>query len=153
MKTGFRSILLAASVLAGLSGAALAGSLKIESWRNDDADIWKDKIIPAFRQSIPISRSSSHRPPPKEYNASLNARLEGGTAGDLITCRPFDASLELFNKGHLAALNDLPGMAGFSDVAKSAWTTDDGKIDLLRADGLGDPRLHLQQGDLREARV
>jgi raffinose/stachyose/melibiose transport system substrate-binding protein len=50
-----------------------------------------------------------------------------GTAGDIITCRPFDASLELFNKGHLASLNDLPSMAGFSDVAKSAWTTDDGK--------------------------
>ena len=64
---------------------------------------------------------------PKEYNAALNARLEGGTAGDIITCRPFDASLELFNKGHLASLNDLPSMAGFSDVAKSAWTTDDGK--------------------------
>ena len=65
--------------------------------------------------------------PPTEYNAALNARLEGGTAGDIITCRPFDASLDLFKKGHLAAVNDLPGMEGFSDVAKSAWTTDDGK--------------------------
>ncbi|NBR12134.1 MAG: carbohydrate ABC transporter substrate-binding protein, partial [Alphaproteobacteria bacterium] len=64
---------------------------------------------------------------PKEYNAALNARLAGGTAGDLITCRPFDASLELFNKGNLVPLNDLKGMANFSDVAKSAWTTDDGK--------------------------
>ena len=53
--------------------------------------------------------------------------MAGGTAGDLITCRPFDASLELFNKGNLAPLNDLKGMANFSDVAKSAWTTDDGK--------------------------
>lgn len=34
---------------------------------------------------------------PREYNAALNARLEGGTAGDIITRRPFDASLELFN--------------------------------------------------------
>src|SRR5690606_30277767 len=33
---------------------------------------------------------------------------------------------DLFKAGHLAALNDLPGMANFSDVAKSAWTTDDG---------------------------
>ena len=24
---------------------------------------------------------------PKEYNAALNARLDGGTAGDLVTCR------------------------------------------------------------------
>ena len=55
-------------------------------------------------------------------------QLEGGTAGDLITCRPFDASLELFNKGHLAAA-ERPRRAWRTsrDVAKSAWTTDDGK--------------------------
>ena len=56
----------------------------------------------------------------------LNTKLQGGTAGDLITCRPFDASLELFQQGHLASLNDLSGMENFSDVAKSAWITDDG---------------------------
>ncbi len=64
---------------------------------------------------------------PAEYNGVLNTKLEGGTAGDLITCRPFDASLALFQKGYLASLNDLPGMENFSDVAKSAWITDDGK--------------------------
>ena len=36
---------------------------------------------------------------PAEYNGVLNTKLEGGTAGDLITCRPFDASLELFQQG------------------------------------------------------
>ena len=56
----------------------------------------------------------------------LNTKLEGGTAGDLITCRPFDASLALYDKGYLASLNDLAGMENFSDVAKSAWITDDG---------------------------
>ena len=59
---------------------------------------------------------------PTEYNAALNAKLDGGSAGDIITCRPFDASLELFNKGHLAPLNDLAGMEGFSPVAKAAWS-------------------------------
>ncbi|MDX1521775.1 MAG: ABC transporter substrate-binding protein, partial [Anaerolineae bacterium] len=44
---------------------------------------------------------------------------------DLITCRPFDTSLGLFENGHLAPLNDLPGMENFGDVAKSAWITDD----------------------------
>ena len=57
---------------------------------------------------------------------ALNAKLEGGTAGDLITCRPFDASLALYDQGYLADLTDLPGMENFSDVAKSAWVTDDG---------------------------
>ena len=56
----------------------------------------------------------------------MNTRLEGGVAGDLITCRPFDRSLALFDQGHLASLNDLEGMANFGSVAKSAWVTDDG---------------------------
>ena len=123
----FKTLLLAAVATAAMAGAASAGKLTIESWRNDDAAIWKEKLIPAFNAKYPDIQVEFTPTAPKEYNASLNARLEGGTAGDIITCRPFDASLELFNKGHLAALNDLPSMANFSDVAKSAWTTDDGK--------------------------
>jgi raffinose/stachyose/melibiose transport system substrate-binding protein len=88
---------------------------------------------------------------PTEYNAALNSKLEAGSAGDLITCRPFDASLELYNKGYLADLKDLPHGELLADVAKSAWQTDDGANHLLRADGIGHPRLHLQQGCLRQA--
>ena len=120
-------IALAATSLAATMAMAQAGNLKIESWRNDDADIWNSKIIPAFNKAYPNIKVEFAPTAPKEYNAALNARLAGGTAGDLITCRPFDASLELFNKGNLVPLNDLKGMANFSDVAKSAWTTDDGK--------------------------
>lgn len=126
-KTGLKTMLLAAAAMTAFANAASAGKLTIESWRNDDATIWKEKIIPAFQAKYPDIQVEFTPTAPKEYNAALNARLEGGTAGDIITCRPFDASLELFNKGHLASLNDLPSMAGFSDVAKSAWTTDDGK--------------------------
>ncbi len=127
MKTTFKTLLLAAVATSAMAGVASAGKLTIESWRNDDATIWKEKLIPAFNAKYPDIQVEFTPTAPKEYNAALNARLEGGTAGDIITCRPFDASLELFNKGHLAALNDLPSMANFSDVAKSAWTTDDGK--------------------------
>lgn len=127
MTFGLKKVLYAATALAGMTSAAFAGSLTIESWRNDDATIWKDKIIPAFNAKHPDIQVTFSPSPPAEYNASLNAKLEGGTAGDLITCRPFDASLDLFNKGHLVSLNDLKGMEGFSDVAKSAWQTDDGK--------------------------
>ncbi len=115
-----------AALLAGLV-AAQAGNLKIESWRNDDADIWNSKIIPAFNKKYPDIKVEFAPSAPKEYNAALNARLAGGTAGDLITCRPFDASLDLYTKKNLDSLNDLKGMANYSDVAKSAWTTDDGK--------------------------
>ena len=58
--------------------AAQAGSLKIESWRNDDADIWNSKIIPAFNKTYPDIKVEFAPSAPKEYNASLNARLDGG---------------------------------------------------------------------------
>jgi raffinose/stachyose/melibiose transport system substrate-binding protein len=119
IKSIFKFTLLAATASLAFAGAASAGKLTIESWRNDDAAIWKDKIIPAFNAKHPDIQVEFSPTAPKEYNASLNARLEGGTAGDIITCRPFDASLELFNKGRLAGLNDLASMANFSDVAKA----------------------------------
>ena len=101
-------------------------TLVIESWRNDDLSIWQDTIIPAFEAKYPNIKVEFSPTAPAEYNGVLNTKLQGGTAGDLITCRPFDASLELFQQGHLASLNDLPGMENFGDVAKSAWITDDG---------------------------
>lgn len=105
---------------------AQGDALIIESWRNDDLSIWRDTIIPAFNAKFPDIQVEFQPSPPADYNALLNSRLEAGTAGDLITCRPFDASLDLFNGGYLASLNDLPGIDNFSDVAKSAWITDDG---------------------------
>ena len=115
-----------AALLAGVE-AASAGSIKVESWRNDDADIWNSQIIPAFNKKYPDIQVEFAPSAPTEYNAALNARLAGGAAGDVVACRPFDASLDLYKKGQLVSLNDLPGMNNFSDVAKSAWQTDDGK--------------------------
>jgi raffinose/stachyose/melibiose transport system substrate-binding protein len=118
-----------ATALLAMGGAAVASAqtLTIESWRNDDADIWNSQIIPAFNAKYPDIKVEFKPTPPTEYNAALNARLAGGTAGDLIACRPFDASLDLFKKGYLVPVNDIKGIDNFSDVAKSAWETDDGK--------------------------
>ena len=126
-RNAIKGLLLATSIL-GTAGIAQADdvTLTVDSWRNDDLAIWQEKIIPAFEAKNPGIKVVFAPTAPTEYNAALNAKLDAGSAGDLITCRPFDASLELFNKGHLAGLNDLPGMENFSDVAKSAWTTDDG---------------------------
>lgn len=106
---------------------AVSGELTIESWRNDDIDIWNEKIIPAFNKVHPDIKVTFAPTAPTDYNASLNAKLAAGSAGDLITCRPFDASLDLYKKGQLSDLNNEAGLANFSDVAKSAWQTDDGK--------------------------
>jgi raffinose/stachyose/melibiose transport system substrate-binding protein len=128
MKRAFSLVLLLALALSvGVTSAQDAPvTLVIESWRNDDLSIWNDVLIPAFEAQHPEINVEFQPAAPTEYNAALNAKLEGGTAGDLITCRPFDQSLQLYDAGYLADLTDLPGMENFSDVAKSAWITDDG---------------------------
>ncbi|OJY32999.1 MAG: sugar ABC transporter substrate-binding protein [Rhodobacterales bacterium 65-51] len=125
MKRTMRFALLASTMLAGAAQAEDV-TLTIESWRNDDLSIWQDTIIPAFEAANPGIKVVFAPSAPAEYNAVLNSKLDAGSAGDLITCRPFDASLELYNKGQLADLSGLASMANFSDVAKSAWQTDDG---------------------------
>lgn len=118
-----------AALVLGLAATPLMAqdvTLTIESWRNDDLTIWQQTLIPAFEASHPGIKVNFAPTAPTEYNAALNAKLEAGSAGDLITCRPFDASLALFEEGYLAPLADLEGIANFSDVAKSAWNTDDG---------------------------
>lgn len=125
MTRTLRMALLAGTMLGG-AAAAQDVTLTIESWRNDDLTIWQDTIIPAFEAAHPGIKVQFAPTAPAEYNAILNSKLDAGSAGDLITCRPFDASLELFDKGKLADLTDLASMANFSDVAKAAWQTDDG---------------------------
>lgn len=129
MKTQALTALLMASSILGSAGMAFAAdaTLTIESWRNDDLAIWQEKLIPAFEAKNPGIKVVFAPSAPTEYNAALNAKLDAGSAGDLITCRPFDASLELYKKGQLADLASLSGMENFSDVAKAAWTSDDGK--------------------------
>ena len=121
--------LLTTTIAAALpAGSALAQdvTLTIESWRNDDLTLWQDQIIPAFEASHPGIKVKFVPSAPTEYNAVLNSKLDAGSAGDLISCRPFDASLSLYQSGKLADLTDLAAMANYSDVAKSAWSTDDG---------------------------
>ena len=92
------SIILFFSFLFSIS-SALAGTVIIESWRNDDADAWNDKIIPAFNAKHPNIKVVFQTTIPNQYAASVSAKLEGGNAGDLITCISFDQSLKLFNRG------------------------------------------------------
>ena len=125
-KRNLTGLLLGTTLLAGTGALAQDVTLTIESWRNDDLAIWQDTIIPAFEAEHPGIKVTFAPTAPAEYNAVLNSKLDAGSAGDLITCRPFDPSLGLYDKGQLTDLSDLPAMANFSDVAKAGWTTDDG---------------------------
>ena len=118
---------LAALLLAGTSlASANAAELVIESWRNDDLAIWQEKIIPAFEAKNPDIKVKFQPTAPREYDAALRAKLDGGTAGDLITCRPFDAALQLYQNGKLENLTGMAELKNFPDFALAAWSTDDG---------------------------
>ncbi|MDA7429712.1 ABC transporter substrate-binding protein [Primorskyibacter aestuariivivens] len=119
------TLALATTALVATGAYAQDATLTIESWRNDDLKLWQEQIIPAFEAKHPGIKVNFTPSAPAEYNAVLNSKLDAGSAGDLITCRPFDASLALYDAGHLADLSDLDAMSNFSDVAKSAWQTDD----------------------------
>ncbi len=126
MKRNVLSLALMSTALVATSAYAEDVTLTIESWRNDDLTLWQEKIIPAFEAEHPGIKLVFSPFAPTEYDAALNAKLEAGSAGDIITCRPFDRSLGLYDGGHLADLSDLDAMSNFSDVAKAAWQTDDG---------------------------
>ena len=126
MKRMTFGLALASTALVATGALAQDATLNIESWRNDDLTLWQTEIIPAFEAQHPNIKVNFTPSAPAEYNAVLNSKLDAGSAGDLITCRPFDASLALYEAGHLADLSDMGAMSNFSDVAKSAWQTDDG---------------------------
>ncbi|MCG7519328.1 ABC transporter substrate-binding protein [Ruegeria sp. Ofav3-42] len=126
MKRNSLKLALLGTTLMASSAYAEDVTLIIESWRNDDLTLWQEQIIPAFEAKHPGIKLQFTPSAPAEYNAVLNSKLDAGSAGDLITCRPFDASLALYEAGHLTDLSSVEAMSNFSDVAKSAWQTDDG---------------------------
>ena len=126
MNSLLRTTTLAAAALA-CAVPALAGTLTLESWRTDDKTLWDTVLLPAFTKAHPGITVKFVATAPPEYNSVVAARLASGSAGDLITCRPFDVSLDLYKKGHLEKLNGNPALNNFPDSAKVAWQTDDGK--------------------------
>jgi raffinose/stachyose/melibiose transport system substrate-binding protein len=145
-KTFFVTLIIVAMLLAGCNAQATPGAsttdseqsnaagsteggevtITIESWRTDDTAIWENIILPAFNAEYAGQIKAVYAPTnPDDYNSVLNSKLQAGQAGDILAIRPFDQGLTLFNQKYLADLSDLNGLEHFSDVAKSAWVTDD----------------------------
>lgn len=99
-------------------------TLSIESWRNDDIALWENEVIPAFEEAHPDINLSFDPTTANEYNSALESKLAGGTAGDIITCRPFAHSEALYDEGHLAELDAVEGLDGFPQTALTTWSAD-----------------------------
>ena len=101
-------------------------NLVLESWRSEDTSIWQDKIIPAYQATHPGVNITFRPTPNQYYAAALGTELQGGTAGDMFACPPFDTSEGFYNQGYLPNVNDMAELSHFSSLARSGWTTRDG---------------------------
>lgn len=120
--------ILSAVLLSSLPAwAADPVKLVIESWRQDDLSVWQDTILPVFNKEHPDIQVVFQPTINTDYSTALATKIKAGTAGDLIMVEPYDFRLPMYQAGDLAKLNGLPGLENFSDLAKAAWSTDDGK--------------------------
>ena len=102
-------------------------TLTLGSWRVDDAEAWA-KILEAFHAKYPNITVKFDPTNPPDYNATLRTQLETGTGPDLYFVRSFATGRELFEKGYVASLKDLPGLAENIPAASNApWATDAGE--------------------------
>ena len=127
-----KKVLILTVLLAMLLSAAIVQAqdpveLVIGSWRTEDIEAW-DNIIAAYAEVNPDVELSFEPTLNVEYDGVLETALESGTGPDIITCRPFDRSLNLFLRGFMTDISDLDGLENFGDVARSGWISDDGEI-------------------------
>ncbi|MEM9949953.1 MAG: extracellular solute-binding protein [Chloroflexota bacterium] len=131
MKKLLSSLIVVALVLMSLSVVVAQDDvveLTMGSWRTEDIEQW-DTIIAAFNEEFPNIQISFEPTLNTEYDSSLQAQLDAGGGPDLITCRPFDISLALYERGYLAPVNELlldaDGETAFGPVARSGWIAGD----------------------------
>lgn len=122
-------VLLCTVLVMMLSIVAANAQDKVElvmgSWRTEDVEAW-DNILAVFEAAYPNIDVKFEPTLNTEYDSVMTNAVAAGTGPDLITCRPFDRALLLYEGGGLADIKDIEGLSHFSDVAKSAWSTDDG---------------------------
>ena len=124
-------------------------TLTIESWRNADAAIWSDVIIPAFKAAHPDIDVVFKPSVPTEYNAALDfapRRRHRRRPHHLPAVRCLARPLQ---EGLSRAAQRRRGHGEFFRGREERLDDRRRRDDLLRADGLGHPRLHLQQEDFR----
>ena len=148
------ALLLGSSALgfAGLGALAQDKTITIESWRNDDLAIWQEKLIPAFEKAEPGHQGGVRAVGADriQRRAQRQARRRlGGRPHHLPSVRRLARALQ---QGPSRRPERAAGHGELLRRRQVRLADRRRQGDLLRADGLGHPRLHLQQGRLRQAR-
>jgi branched-chain amino acid transport system substrate-binding protein len=123
------------TVSASDEAAALTGSpddgsadeavvLTLGSWRVED-DEQMARILAIFNAEHP--NITVKFTPGVEYQPTLTFQLENGIAPDMFYLSSYSFSQNLFRRGFLETINDVPGLTeSFPAAAIAAWATDDG---------------------------
>lgn len=102
-------------------------TLTLGSWRPDDVE-QMNRILDRFSQRHPHITIRFDATDPPQYNAALSRQMESGAGPDLFYLRSYSVSRQLYEKGYLELLDDLPGLKeNFSPDMLAPWSTDDGR--------------------------
>ena len=98
--------------------------LTMGSWRTDDIPQMRH-ILDVFEKQTPGIRVVFDPTPAPEYDEVLEAQLKSGSAPDIFYLRSFNVSRQLFEKGYLDTLDDLPGLKeNFSTEMLTPWSSE-----------------------------
>lgn len=111
------------ALVPALHAQAQPTRLTLETWRVDDAAPLSQHILPTFTRSHATIQVVAQPSAPVDYDRVLRDKLAKGTAGDLLACRPFDQSLDLYDKGYLEDITAMPELRRYRSHGKIAWTT------------------------------
>lgn len=108
----------------GDSGTGNTVTLTMETWRTEDAAIWNDKILPVFEKEHPGISIKFNPTNNNEYGSAISTKLQGGTAGDLITQVPYGSTMTEIQAGQIASIKGLDGLDNFAPSALEPWSSD-----------------------------
>ncbi|TNC17997.1 extracellular solute-binding protein [Georgenia sp. 311] len=92
-------------------------TLRVWSWRTEDADTYNDVIFPAFEEANPCISVDFQAFVNTEYNQILQTGLTGSDGPDIAQVRSYGLLQPLVEGGNLVALDDIvPEVAEFDET-------------------------------------
>ncbi len=105
-------------------------TLRVWSWRTEDADIYNEVIFPAFEEQHPCISVDFQAFVNTEYNQILQTGLTGSDGPDVAQVRSYGLLQPLVEGGNLVALDDIvPEVSEFDEtILAGALGREDGQV-------------------------
>ncbi len=105
-------------------------TLRVWSWRTEDADVYNDVIFPAFEEANPCITVDFQAFVNTEYNQILQTGLTGSDGPDVAQVRSYGLLQPLVEGGNLVPLDDVvPEVSEFDEtILAGALGREDGQV-------------------------